>query len=281
MSSKKKMGRPKSKRRVNPQVEEQEKELSSHSHSQDNTKQESLVKKSSSSSRLTWSSTRKLGIGPLDPLPILKPFSETYGKKKKRLSSSTQREKSPQLKASGVSSSREARVLTRSSTKDKGKLIEHPTVENQSPSKEIHVTEFEVEVLKEVEVSTPTVVVKKKRKLVLPASSSSSSHHSASVLQEEVTSSRKPARRKQKDLPVYYDRTPHTHPKNKLRLNSKLIDNPKLKDLIINVEDSPPAKEEKKTIKKIRAKSMKQEKVKAKEVDALALLLAVLDSLKW
>ena len=60
-------------------------------------------------------------------------------------------------------------------------------------------------------------------------------------------------------------------------MNFKLIDNPKLKDLIINVEYSPPAKEEKKTVKKIKAKSMKQGKVKAKEVDGLALLSAALD----
>ena len=100
------------------------------------------------------------------------------------------------------------------------------------------------------------------------------------ILQEEVTSSRKPAKRKEKDLPVYYARTPHTHPKNKLLLNPELIDNLKLKDLIINVKDSPPAKEEKKTVKKIRAKSMKQEKVKAKEVDGLALLSTALDLLK-
>ena len=115
---------------------------------------------------------------------------------------------------------------------------------------------------------------------MLPTSSSSSSHHSTPVLQEEVTSSSNPAKRKEKDLLVYYARTPHTRPKNKLHLNSKLIDNPKLKDLIINVKDSPPAKEEKKTVKKIRAKSMKQKKVKAKEMDGLALLLVALDSLK-
>ena len=142
------------------------------------------------------------------------------------------------------------------------------------------MTESEAEVLKEVEVSTHVLVVRKKRKLVLPASSSSSSHHSAPVLQEEVTSSRKPAKRKEENLPVYYARTPQTRPKNKLRLNSKLIDNPKLKDLIINVKDSPPAKEQKKTVKKIREKSSKQRKVKAKEVDGLALLSAALDSLK-
>ena len=115
---------------------------------------------------------------------------------------------------------------------------------------------------------------------MLPTSSSSSSHHSVPILQEEVTSSRKPAKRKEEDLPVYYARTPHTCPKNKLRLNSKLIDNPKLKDLIINVEDSLPTKEQRKTVKKIKAKSLKQGKVKAKEVDGLALLSATLDSLK-
>ena len=120
------------------------------------------------------------------------------------------------------------------------------------------MTESEAEVLKEAKVSTPVVVVKKKRRLVLLASSSSSSHHSAPVPQEEVTSSRKPAKRKEKDLPIYYATTPHTRPKNKLRLNSKLIDNPKMKDLIINVEDSPLAKDEKKIVKKIRAKPMKQ-----------------------
>jgi hypothetical protein len=238
------------------------------------------VKKSSSSSRLTRNSTRKSGIGPLDPLPILEPFSETYVRKKKRLSSSTQRAKSPQLKVYGVPSSREARVLTRSLAKNKGISIEPPTTEAQSSSEEIHVTESEPKILREAEINTPTVIVKKKRRLLLPASSSSSSHHSTPVPQEEVTSSRKPTKRKEKDLHVYYVRTPCTHPKNKLRLNSKLIDNPKLRDLIINVKDSPPTKKEKKIVKKIRAKSMKQEKVKDKEMDGMALLSIALDSLK-
>ena len=101
------------------------------------------------------------------------------------------------------------------------------------------------------------MVIKKKRRLVLPTSSSSSSHHSTPIPQEEVTSSTKFAKGKEKQLLVYYAITPHTRPKNKLCLNSKLIDNPKLRDLIINVEDSPPAKKEKNTVKKIRAKSMK------------------------
>lgn len=134
-----------------------------------------------------------------------------------------------------MSSSIESRVLTRSSAKNKGKSIDPPEVETQSSSEEIHVTESEVKFLREVEINTPTMLIKKKRRLVLSTSSSSSSHHSTPVPQEEVTSSSKPANKKEKDLPIYYARTPRTHPKNKLCLNSKMIDNPRLRDLIINV----------------------------------------------
>ena len=180
-----------------------------------------------------------------------------------------------------MSINREARVLTRSLAKEKEKLVEPPTVELRSPSPKIHVTESEVEVLKEAKISTPIVVVKKKRKLVLPASSSSSSHHSAWTLHGEVTSSTKPAKKKEEDLPIYYARTPHTHPKNKLWLNSKLIDNPKLKDLVVNVNEPSLAKKQKKTVKKNIARLLKKEKTKVKEVDGLALLSTALDSLKW
>ena len=65
---------------------------------------------------------------------------------------------------------------------------------------------------------------------------------------------------------------------NKIRYKSKLIDNPRLRDLIINVNDSPPEKKEKKIVRKIRAKSMKPEKTE--EMDGLELLSAALDSLK-
>ena len=126
------------------------------------------------------------------------------------------------------------------------------------------MTKSEAEILKEAKIIIHAIVVKKKRKLVLPASSPSSSHHSASALHGEVTSSRKPAKKKEEDLPIYYARTPHTRPKNKLRLNSKLMNNPKLKDLVINVDESSPAKEHKKTVRKNRAKSLKQEKSKVK-----------------
>lgn len=81
-----------------------------------------------------------------------------------------------------MSTSREARVLTRSLAKGKGKSVEPPTIELRSSSTEIHVTESKAEVLKEAKIITLVVVVKKKRKLVLPTSSSSSSHHSASAL---------------------------------------------------------------------------------------------------
>ena len=95
--------------------------------------------------------------------------------------SSTQKIESPQLKVSGVFSSREARVLTRSSAKNKGKSIEPPIVEAQSSSEEIHVTESEEEILREVEINTPTVIVKKRKILVLSASFSSCSHHSTPI----------------------------------------------------------------------------------------------------
>ena len=57
---------------------------------------------------------------------------------------------------------------------------------------------------------------------------------------------------------------------------SKLIDNPRLRDLIINVRDSAP---EKKTVKKNKVKFMKP--IKTKEMDGLELLSAALDLLKW
>ena len=179
-----------------------------------------------------------------------------------------------------MSVSREARVLTRSLAKEKEKLVESPTVESKSPSPKIHVTESEAKVLKEVEISIPIVIVKKKRKLVLPASSSSSSHRSASAHHGEVTNSRNPANKTGEDLPIYYARTPHTCLKNKLRLNSKLINNPKLKDLVINVDEPSLAKEQKKAVSKNRAKLSRKEKTNVKEVDGLALLSAAMDSLK-
>lgn len=210
----------------------------------------------------------------------MKPFSETYVRKKKRPFSSSSKARSPQPKTFEMPINREARVLTRSLAKEKEKPVDPPTAELKPPSPEIHVIESEAEVLKEAETSIRIVIVKKKRKLVLPASSSSSSHRSASAHHGEVTSSRKVAKKKGEDLPIYYARTPHTRPKNKLRLNSKLIDNPKLKDLVINVDEPSPAKEQKKTVSKNIAKSLKKGKARVKEVDGLALLSTTMDLLK-
>jgi hypothetical protein len=164
-----------------------------------------------------------------------------------------------------------------SSAKNKSKPVEPPIAEAQSSSEEIHVTESEVEILREAKINTPNVIVKKRRRLVLSDSFSSSSHHSTPAPQKEVSSSRRPARKKDKESLVYYIRTPHTHHENKLHYKFKLMDNPRLKDDIINVDESPPEKKEKKSVRKSRAKFMKQ--VKTKKMDGLELLSAALDSL--
>ena len=134
--------------------------------------------KSSSLSRLTRSSARKLGIGPSDPFPTLKPFPKTYARKKKRFPSSAQETESPEVKVLGASYNRDTGVLTRFSARNKSKPVEPPEVEVQSSSEEIHVTKLEAEFLREVEIITPNLIVKKRRRLVLFDSSSSSSDHS-------------------------------------------------------------------------------------------------------
>lgn len=216
---------------------------------------------------------------PSEPLPPVQPFSEIYSRKKKKPSFSSQKERSTQLKVLEQSSNREPRVLTRSQAKGKDKLINSPTIEPRVPPQEIHATESEVELLKEIELDVLVTVIQKKRKLILPTSSSSSSHCSAPPHHEEATSSRKPTDKKGKNIPIYYPRTPHTHPKDKLRLNAKLIDNPKLKDLVINVDESSPVKGKKKAISKSRVKPRSKENARVKGMDGLALLSAAMDTL--
>ena len=178
ITSRKKMGRPKSKKMVNSQNEELEKDVSSQANSENGLEQLGLEKKSSSSSRLTRSSTRKLGIGPSDPLTTLKPFPETYTRKKNWASSSAQEIKSPKVKVPGASYSRETRVLTRFAATNKSKLVRPPEDDVQSSSDEIHVIESKAEILREAEIITPSVIVKNTRRLVLSDSSSSSSDDS-------------------------------------------------------------------------------------------------------
>ena len=271
------MGRPKSKKRVNSQYEELEKEVSSQANSENGSEHSELRGKSSSLSRLTQSSIRKLGIGPSDPLPTLKPFPKTYARNKKRFPSSTQETKSLDVKVPGASYSRDTGVLTRFLAKNRSRLAKPPETEVQSSSEEIPVTESEAKILKEDEIIIPYVIVKKRGRLVLFDSSSSSSDHSTPTLEKEVSSSKRPVRKKDKEPPVYYVRTPHTHPKNKIGYNFKLIDNPWLKDHIINVDDSPPEKKGKKPARKDKAKPVKQ--TKTKKMDGIELLSATLDSL--
>jgi hypothetical protein len=63
-------------------------------------------------------------------------------------------------------------------------------------------------------------------------------------------------------------------------LNSKLIDTPKLKYLVINVDEPSPAKEQKKIVSKNRVKSKRKEKARGKEVNSLVLLSVVMNMLK-
>ena len=86
-------------------------------------------------------------------------------------------------------------------------------------------------------------------------------------------------KKKGKNLPIYYPRTPYSRPKNKLRLNDKLIDNPKLKDLFINVIESTPVKGKKKVVSRSRVKPRRKENVRVKGMDGLALLSAAMDTL--
>ena len=72
--------------------------------------------------------------------------------------------------------------------------------------------------------------------------------------------------------PVYYVRTAHTHPKNKLHYNFKLMEKPQLKDHIINVDESPPEQKGKKPTNKDRVNVVKH--MKANKMDGLELLSA-------
>lgn len=216
---------------------------------------------------------------PSETLPIVQPFSEIYSKKKKKPSFSPQKERSTQLKVLEQSSNKEPRVLTRSQVKGKEKLIASPTVEMRVPSQEIHVTKSKVELLKEIDLDVPVTIIQKKRKLILPTSSSSSSHCSAPSHHEEATSSKQPTCKRGKNIPIYYPRTPYTRPKNKLRLNSKLIDNPKLKDLVINVDESSPVKGKKKVVSRSRVKPRSKGNAGVKGMDGLALLSTAMDKL--
>ena len=62
-------------------------------------------------------------------------------------------------------------------------------------------------------------------------------------------------------------------------MNSKLIDNPKLKDLVVNVDESSSVKEKKKTVSRSRVKLRSKENAGVKGMDGLVLLSAMMDTL--
>lgn len=161
------MGRPKSKRRINPQSIELEKDVSSQANTENGAKQLGLERKSSSSSKLTRSLAQKLGIGPSDPLPTLKPFPEIYTRKKMRFPSSAREIESPKVKVPSASYNRETGVLTRFAARNRSKLVELPEIEVQSTFDEIQVTESKAKILREDEIISQRVNAKRRRKLVL------------------------------------------------------------------------------------------------------------------
>ena len=112
---------------------------------------------------------------------------------------------------------------------------------------------------------------------MLSDSSSSSSGHSTPTPHKKVSSSRRPVRKKGNEAPIYYNNIPHTVPENKLRYKLKLMENPWLKDHIINVDESPPEQEGKKLVRKDRVKVVKH--MREKKMDMLELLSVSLDSL--
>ena len=68
--------------------------------------------------------------------------------------------------------------------------------------------------------------------------------------------------KRSKFIPNPYVKRPHTRPKKKLKLNNKLIANPKLREEIINIEESLEDKIErkKKTQSKIQAQRKRSDK---------------------
>ena len=80
-----------------------------------------------------------------------------------------------------------------------------------------------------------------------------------------------------KFIPNPYIQRPHTRPKNKLRLTSKLIANPTLRDEIINIDESPEDKTKK---KKTQPKSQTHKKRSDKRVtkaEAIKIFASILD----
>lgn len=125
-----------------------------------------------------------------------------------------------------------------------------------------------------LEIETPTVdtlvaepyssvsLKKRKRQFILRESSQSTESLEFKYDAMNISNVEKRVRRKwvkeTKYIPETYMRRPQTWPLNKLRLKHKLILNPKLKYLVINVYQETPATTEK--IKKSKGKNPKKQR---------------------
>ena len=81
---------------------------------------------------------------------------------------------------------------------------------------------------------------------------------------------------------------PHTRPSNKLRFKFKLMENPKLKDLIINIDEEEIAQGEgnlsasnRRSSARPRARVSKVKGMRVSKAEGLKMLAAVLDTLQW
>ena len=83
-----------------------------------------------------------------------------------------------------------------------------------------------------------------------------------------------------------YATGPHTRPSNKLRFKFKLMENPELKDMIINIDEEPLDKKEgkqpansKKASTKPKMRVSKVHGMRVSKAEGLKMLVVVLDNL--
>ena len=119
-----------------------------------------------------------------------------------------------------------------------------------------------------------------RRRLYLPTESTFAEENLLIDEQAEVCS---PSKENQEEIYVFNGkpqaRRPITRAKNKLRLSFKLMDNPKLKDLVINIDDTH-VKEDPPKPKKVKvSKPRRPSKVKYNKDDGLKLLAQIAHSM--
>ena len=115
--------------------------------------------------------------------------------------------------------------------------------------------------------------------------------HMPSAPVREATKEEKPKEPEQKTklVPIVlelYATGPHTRPSNKLRFKFKLMENPKLKDMNINIDEEPLDKKEgkqsansKKASTKPKMRVSKVHGMRVSKDQGLKMLVAVLDNL--